>query len=116
MCCIKRLTQIIPIQQRAPSRIALPPWEIKFFMSVLSPIADIAIMMKNFDKNFMLDKKVSGRGKSVVTIDASRKNKIKVGKAFSGFTFSTLSFDFINPRTRVIGIIARVLVSVTIVA
>lgn len=96
--------------------IALPPREIKFFISVLRPIADIAIMMKNFEKNFIADKKDSGSGNTVVTIDASRKNKINVGKAFKGLTFSVFSFDFIIPSTRVIGIIARVLVNFTIVA
>lgn len=47
---------------------------------MLRPIADIAMMIKNFDKNFIVDKKESGSGRKVVIIDARRKNKIKVGK------------------------------------
>ena len=74
------------------------------------------MMIKNFDKNFIVDKKESGSGRKVVTIDARRKNKIKVGKVFKTLTFSVFSFDLIIPSTRVIGIIARVLVNLTIVA
>ena len=115
-CCIAKLTKIIPIQQRAPSTIAFPPCEINFLISVLSPIADIAIIIKNFDKNFIVDKKEAGSGSTVVKIDASRKNKMNVGKEFNTLTFSVFSFDFIIPSTSVIGIIARVLVNFTIVA
>lgn len=83
---------------------------------MLRPIADIAIIIKNFDKNFIADKKESGSGRTVVIIDARRKNKIKVGKVLRTLTFSVLSFDLIMPRPRVIGIMARVLVNFTIVA
>ena len=83
---------------------------------MLRPIADIAIIIKNFDKNFIADKKESGNGRTVVIIDARRKNKMKVGKVLRTLTFSVLSIDLIMPRPRVIGIIARVLVNFTIVA
>lgn len=74
------------------------------------------MIIKNFDKNFIDDKKASGSGRKVVIIDARRKNKIKVGKVFRTLTFSVLSFDLMMPSPRVIGIMARVLVSLTIVA
>ena len=76
----------------------------------------MAIIIKNFDKNFIADKKESGRGRRVVIIDARRKNKIKVGKVLRTLTFSVLSLDLIMPSPRVIGIMARVLVNFTIVA
>ena len=45
--CINKLTTIIPTQQNDPSNIGFPPVFINLTISVLRPIAPIAITIKN---------------------------------------------------------------------
>ena len=46
ICCINRLIKVIPHQQLKPKRIGLPPFFTSFTISVFSPIAAIARIMK----------------------------------------------------------------------
>ncbi len=51
-CCIKRLTQVIPAQQTAPSSKGLPPLRISFTTLLFKPMAAIAMTMQNFESSF----------------------------------------------------------------
>lgn len=57
VCCIKRLTKVIPIQQQKPITIGFPPLFTNFTISVLSPIAAIARIIKNLLKSLKGEKK-----------------------------------------------------------
>ena len=52
ICCIVRLTMVIPIQQEAPRRSGFPPDFINFITLLFRPMAAMAIMMKNLDSSF----------------------------------------------------------------
>ena len=49
ICCISRLTKVMPIQQHAPNKIGLPPVLISLITLLFNPIAAIAMIMKNLD-------------------------------------------------------------------
>ena len=122
-CCIKRLTHAIPIQQQNPINIGLPPVLTSFTMFVLRPIADIAITIKNLLNVLKISKKLLSTLKNdvatVVTIEAAMNQSIKNGKIFFILTELPLFFSFLvltKASTRVIGMMASVLVSLTIVA
>ena len=88
-------------------------------MFVFNPIAAIAITIKNLLKSLIGAVIVVGKLNTVVIIDAKTKKRIKYGKIFLRFTlllFFSLSRVRLKARTRVIGMIASVLVSLTIVA
>ena len=88
-------------------------------MFVFKPIAAIAITIKNLLKSLIGAVIVVGKLNTVVIIDAKTKKRIKYGKIFLRFTlllFFSLSRVRLKARTRVIGMIASVLVSLTIVA
>ena len=74
--CINRHIAVIPNQQHAPIINGFPPVLINFTISVFSPIAAIAVTMKNLLKIFM-GVKISGESPNeiqiVVIIDASIK-------------------------------------------
>ena len=92
-------------------------------MSVLSPIAAIAIMMKNFERllrGLNTEALTPAATAIVVMTEARRKNRMKNGKTFLRLkepvlaVFALLVFQM--ARTKVIGMIARVRVSLTMVA
>lgn len=117
-----RLTVVIPIQQLAPIRIGLPPVFTNFTISVFNPMAAIAMTMKNLLNSLKGLKKDVGIPKftaTVVIMDAAIKYRIKKGKMLFIFTFLPSFPDClvrINANTKVIGIIASVLVSFTVTA
>ena len=61
-----RLTTAIATQQHAPMRIGLPPVRTSLTMSVLKPIAAMAMMMKNLLSSLMGAVASAGRAKTVV--------------------------------------------------
>ena len=65
-CCIARLDAVIKIQQIKPSTMGLPPVFTNFIMLVLSPIAVIAIIIKNLLSHFSAFIREPGRLKNVV--------------------------------------------------
>lgn len=74
---------MIASQQEAPRRMACPPFFINFPRFVLSPIAPIAMTIKNLDRNFKLVKREGLNPKAVnnvVQTEARRKNKTNIGK------------------------------------
>ena len=84
MCCIARLTTVIPTQQEAPRRIGFPPDLTSFTTLLFRPIAAIAMIMKNLDSSF------SGANTSaltprlmhtVVMTAAMIKYRMNIGKA-----------------------------------
>ncbi len=110
---------MIATQQLNPNKIGLPPLFTNFTILVFNPIAPIAITIKNLLNSLIGAVVVFGKLKTVVIIDAKTKNKIKYGKIFFKFTLLllfSLSRVRLNAKNKVIGIIARVLVSFTIVA
>lgn len=119
--CIAIETIVIPIQQQNPSKIGLPPVFINFTISVLNPIAAIAITMKNFDNSFNGLKTFASTPifkATVVIILARTKYKINIGNIFLSSTFSDCSCFLVlkYDNTKVIGIIANVLVNFTVTA
>ena len=122
-CCTKRLTTEIPIQQQNPIKIGFPPVFTSLTIFVLNPIATIAITMKNLLKSFNGVVTLTGKEHTVVTTDANTKNTMKNGKIFFSrkvpfaSTPSRFAFHICRmARIKVIGMIASVLVSFTIVA
>lgn len=117
--CMARLTAAMDTQQINPMKIGFAPVFTREMISVLRPIAAIAMTIKNLLRSFNGLVMEAGRAKTVVMMDASTKNKMNIGKARLKLNVEVPSFFFRAwrmPRTRVIGIIARVLVSFTIVA
>ena len=125
MCCIARLTTVIPTQQEAPRRIGFPPDLTSFTTLLFRPIAAIAMIMKNLDSSF------NGANTSaftprliqiVVIIDAITKYRMNIGNAFfklNPFVFCSVFAACLArtaASTNVIGIIASVLVSFTVTA
>lgn len=122
-CCTARLVKVIPSQQQAPMKSGLPPVLISFTISVLRPMAAIAMTIKNLLKSFKgenTDESTPAAVAIVVISDAAIKYNIKKGKIFFKLTFLFSSLLFflvvINAKTKVIGIMARVLVSLTVTA
>ena len=131
-----RLISAIEIQQINPSRIGFPPDLINLIKLVLSPIAPIAIVMKNFpavvknadrfasakteDNTVFTAESTSPRPRNVFKTDANKKNKTNQGNIFANCTLlpavRSSFFERQIASTRVIGIIASVRVSFTIVA
>ena len=104
-------------------RIGFAPDLISFTISVFSPIAPIAMMIMNLLKSFIGVKKEDGTLKKLVQIvvnrEAAMNQRIKNGKIFLKSTFFPVfasCFVRMNASTRVIGIIASVLVSLTVTA
>ena len=51
MCCISRLTAVMPTQQQVPIKMGFPPVFTSFTRSVLSPMAAMARMIKNLESS-----------------------------------------------------------------
>ena len=122
-CCMSRLTPVMPAQQQSPIKIGLPPVLTSLTMLVFSPMAAIATTMKNLLSSLSGSKKLSGKPNwtaIVVTIDAATNQRIKNGNIFRSCTlppaFSFLPRSRKNASTRVMGIMASVLVSLTVTA
>ena len=84
-CCMPRLTKEIQSQQQNPMRIGLPPDFTSLTISVLSPMAAIAMTMKNLDNVFKGANTVlltPFMVQTVVMTDAKTKNRMKKGKIF----------------------------------
>ena len=84
-CCKKRLTRVIPIQQKNPMIIGFPPVLISLMILEFNPMPAIASTIKNLLHSFTGKKKDAGKPKfvtMVVKTEARRKNKIKKGKIF----------------------------------
>ena len=117
--CIERQTAVIETQQQNPMKIGLAPLLISLTILVFNPMAAIAMIIKNLLNSFNGAVTVPGRLNTVVMTDANTKNKIKNGNIFLiSNVLSLLSASrvlFIS-YAKVIGIIANVLVSFTIVA
>jgi len=121
--CNRRLTAVIPIQQQNPIMIGLPPDFISFTMFVFKPIATIARMIKNLLSSLNGANIDAGTPKPVQIVvirEASIKNMMKKGKIFLKSTFLPSVFFSvfvrINASISVMGIMARVLVSLTVTA
>lgn len=77
-----RLTRVIPIQQAMPIRIGFPPVLTSLMMFVCSPMAAIAMIMKNLDNSFSGANTSIGTPTAaaiVVMMDAPIKNRMKKG-------------------------------------
>lgn len=117
------LTQDIPIQHTNPIRMGFPPVLTSFIIFVLKPMADIAITIKNLD-TVLNGENTSGfipAAEAIVVIsDAPIKKRIKNGKTLLNLKpLVEVPFSERARRkasTSVIGIIASVRVSLTIVA
>lgn len=113
----------MPIQQQSPIISGLPPVLISLTISVLRPMAAMASTMKNLDSSF-IGANTSGETPAdtatVVMTEAAIKYKMKKGKICLILTFSPSAvcpfFVFQNARHRVMGMMARVLVSFTVTA
>lgn len=87
---------------------------------VFKPIADMAIVIKYLLMLFIVSVKATERLKTVAMIDATKKYRINMGKVSCRRNFLPeafllfLSLYMANPR--VMGMIAKVLVNLTIVA
>ena len=105
------------IQQQRPIRIGFPPVLINFTILVFSPIAPIAIVIKNLPASVRGFVALGLMLNNVLIIEANKKNKTNHGKTFDSLTLVAEVFLVrYKARANVIGIIARVLVSLTIVA
>lgn len=125
-CCIPRLTAAMAIQQHKPIKMGLPPVRTSLTMFVFSPMAPIAMMMKNLEsslKGWNTEDGTPTEVATVVIMDANTKNKMKNGNTF----FRENVFSWVVPirlalavrhraNTNVMGIMARVRVSFTMVA
>ena len=114
-----RLTADIAIQQQNPINIGLPPVLTSLTIFVFIPMAAIAITIKNLLSSLIGSVIVAGSENTVVTTAASRKKSINIGNALFKLNVFSPLFSFLAvhiANTKVIGMIASVLVSFTIVA
>ena len=120
MCCMPRLTREIPTQQQNPVKMGFPPVLTSLMIFVFSPIAAIAMTMRNLLSSFSGAVTSAGSWNTVVTTDASTKNKTKNGKErFRLKEEPSAVFSFLPlqmARISVIGMIASVLVIFTMAA
>ena len=97
--------------------IGFPPVFINLTMLVFSPIAPIAIVIRNLPVSVNGFVVLLSRLNIVLIIEANKKNKTNHGNIFDNLTVVVdLLLERYKASTSVIGIIARVRVSLTIVA
>ena len=72
----------MPIQQQKPVNMGFAPVFTSFTMLVLSPIAAIAIIIRNLLKSFKGAIASAGSWNTVVTTDANTKKRTKYGNVF----------------------------------
>ena len=113
-------TNATAAQQHSPKKIGLPPLLIRLTRLVLSPIAAIAIVIRNLPKLTIGLLTAAGMPVTVLMTAASRKNRINQGKILERRKLPLdFSFSFrerYSARMKVMGMIASVRVSLTIVA
>ena len=69
MCCILRLTSEIPSQQQNPVKIGFVPVFINFTILVFSPMAAMAMTIRNLLSSLSGAVTSAGRPKTVVMTD-----------------------------------------------
>ena len=119
--CINKLTIVIPTQQQAPNISGLPPVLINLTTLLFKPTAIIAKTIKNFDNSLMglkSDAETPKWTQIVVKMAAQTKYKINIGKARLRlkrlFSSPADCFVFIMAKTKVIGMMAKVRVNLTV--
>lgn len=86
----------MPTQQQKPVNMGLAPVFTSFTMFVLSPIAAIAIIIRNLLKSFSGAVVSDGRRNTVVTMEASTKKRTKYGNVFLRLKVDpSVSFSFL---------------------
>lgn len=118
---MRREARLINNQQTPPTRSAEPPLVISFLRFVWKPIAAMAMIIMNFERSFKGSKIADGTPIDivmVVTSEANRNQRMKFGIALVREKLSCVLyfFDCQIESPRVIGMIASVLVNLTIVA
>ena len=125
ICCMARLTTVIPTQQDAPRSIGFPPDLINLTTLLLSPIAAIAIIIKNLESSFNGENTsalIPMLTHTVVMIAAIIKYKMNIGNALLKLNLlepsfvSAVDLARMRDKTSVIGIMASVRVSFTVTA
>ena len=121
-----RLTAVMAAQQHKPIRMGLPPVLTSLIRSVLSPMAAMAMMMKNLDSSLKGAKAAAStpaRDAPVVIREASMKNSRKKGNTRRREKLPSPAPPARLARAvrrrasaRVMGMMARVRVSLTMVA
>ena len=121
-----RLAKVMPAQQHTPIKMGLPPVLTSLTRSVLRPIAAMARMMKYLEralKGWNRAGSAPATVEAVVMMEARTKNRMKKGKIFfrSKEPLETLPPRLTcqvrqKARARVMGMMARVRVSLTMVA
>ena len=123
--CINRETAVIPAQHIPPKTIGFPPLFISLITLLFKPMAAMDITIQNFDNSFKglnVSAGTPALTATVVTTAAATKKIMNTGKAFQKLNFFALLsffvsfFACIRLKTRVIGIIANVLVNFTVTA
>ncbi len=121
--CISKLTTVMLTQQQKPRANGFAPDFMSLTISVLRPMAAIAITIKNLESvlNGLKNSSEIPKLKAIVVIKlAKTKNKIKNGNIFFKLTLSLdepeLFFALNNAKISVIGIMPRVRVSFTVTA
>lgn len=124
--CMPRLTAVMAAQQHKPIRMGLPPVLTSLIRSVLSPMAAMAMMMKNLDSSLKGAKAAAStpaRDAPVVIREASMKNSRKKGNTRRREKLPSPAPPARLARAvrrrasaRVMGMMARVRVSLTMVA
>lgn len=122
----KMLSKVMEIQQHAPKNTALFPLLTSLITSVFRPIADMAITIKNLESFFRGENKdgfMPRLATNVLISDASMKKPIKEGSFLkkllrlkTSALFLVSLADRYKESAKVIGIIAKVRVSLTTVA
>ena len=118
--CMPKDANATAAQQHSPSRIGFPPFLIRLTKLVLSPIAAIAMVIRNFPKLTIGLLTAAGILVMVLTTAAIRKKRINHGKILASLKLP-LAFCFslrerYKASTKVMGMIAKVRVSLTMVA
>ena len=86
-CCIARLMAVMPAQQANPMMMGFAPVLMSFTISVFSPMAPMAMIIRNLLNSFMGVKKSAdiwnGPVQMVVIREAAINHRMKKGKALS---------------------------------
>lgn len=120
--CISRLTTVIAAQQPKPSAMGFPPFFTSLTMSVFSPMAVMAMTMKNLLSvlSGANTDALTPRVVQIVVIRlATMNHKINIGNArlkLKAFDAAFSRFARASASTSVIGMIASVRVSFTVTA
>lgn len=123
--CTPNETTIMAHQQQRPNINGRPPVLTSFTMLVFKPMATMAQTINNLLRALKRLKASAGTSKDVATVvipDANKKKRIEVGNALESLKeppalASELAFlARISEKTKVIGMMAIVLVNLTVTA